>query len=72
MKNLILKLGRIKLVIIFTLIATVSALFLDMLIAKTLGHDINLSEDLLRAVIIPLLLAPTISWYLIGLFYDFK
>jgi len=42
----------------------------DALLAKILNHEFRASEDLLRAAIIPLLIAPFISWYLVGLLFE--
>ena len=72
MNQKILKLGRIKLVLMITVIAVFLAITTDALIAEILSHDINLTEDLLRAAIIPLLIAPVISWYLVGILYELE
>jgi predicted signal transduction protein with EAL and GGDEF domain len=42
----------------------------DALLAKILHHEFLASEDLLRAAIIPLLIAPFLSWYLVGLLFE--
>ncbi len=70
MRHTILKLGQIKLVLIITVIAVFLAITTDILIAEILHHDISLTEDLLRAAIIPLLITPFISWYLVGLLFE--
>jgi diguanylate cyclase (GGDEF)-like protein len=70
MKYEILKLSRIGLVLIITAIAVILAITTDMIIARLLNHDIEPLEDLLRAAIIPLLIAPFISWYLVGLLFE--
>jgi diguanylate cyclase (GGDEF)-like protein len=70
MKYEILKLSRIRLVLIITAIAVILAITTDMIIAHLLNHDIEPLEDLLRAAIIPLLIAPFISWYLVGLLFE--
>lgn len=70
MRHTILKLGQIKLVFIITAIAIFLAITTDALIAEILRHNINPREDFLRAAIIPLLIAPFISWYLVGLLFE--
>ncbi len=70
MRHKILKLGQIKLVFIITAIAIFLAITTDALIAEILHHNINPREDFLRAAIVPLLIAPFISWYLVGLLFE--
>lgn len=70
MRHATLKFGRIKLVLIITVIAVLLAMTTDILLAKILNHEIIVSEALLRAAIIPLLIAPFISWYLVGLLFE--
>ena len=70
MRHTILKLGRIKLVFIITAIAIFLAITTDAVIAEILHHNLNPREDFLRAAIIPLLITPFISWYLIGLLFE--
>ena len=70
MRHTILRFGRIKLVLIITVIAVLMAMATDTLLARILHHEFIVSEDLLRAAIIPLLIAPFISWYLVGLLFE--
>lgn len=66
MQNIVLKLNRITLVIIITFVAVVMAISLDELTALILNHEYK-TANLIRATIIPLVIAPFISWYFIGL-----
>ena len=68
MRTIIQKLSRCKLVFLITLTALIMAISTDYGLAKLFGHDINFS-DLLRASIIPLIIAPFVSWYFVGLIY---
>jgi diguanylate cyclase (GGDEF)-like protein len=70
MKKQILKLGRNRLVLAITVTSTLMALVSDFTIAKVLGHNITPAEDLLRAAIIPFLIAPFVSWYLVGFLFE--
>ena len=70
MKHKILSLGRINFIILLTLLSCVLAILLDIIIAKLLNHEISWSEDLVRATIIPLLMTPGLSWFLIGLLFE--
>lgn len=70
MKNLIIKLGKTKLVLIITAVAIVLAIATDALIGYVLKHDINPAEDYLRAAIIPLFIAPIISWFFLNLLFE--
>jgi len=72
MKHRVIELGRKKLVLIVTLVSVFMAIVSDFTIAKILGHNILISEDLLRAAIIPLLIAPFVSWYLLGLLFELE
>ena len=67
MRSKIAKLGRLNLVILITVTSLMLAVVLDMLIAYLLNHEFKYSEDLVRATIIPLLIAPFISWSFMGL-----
>jgi len=66
MRDIIIKLGRVKLVLAITAISVFLAVALNYLIAKVFNHSLYM-DDFLRAVLIPLVIAPLISWYLIGL-----
>jgi len=72
MKQKILGLGRRRIVVIITLVSIFLAIVSDYFIAKLLGHNFSPSQDLLRAGIIPLLIAPFISWYLVGLLFELE
>lgn len=68
MRAIIQKLSRLKLVGIITLAALIMAVITDLLLAWVLDHVIGV-EDLIRAAIIPLFIAPFVSWYLVGLIF---
>ncbi len=70
MRYKIQRLGRTKLVLIITALSLALAIIFDVFLARLLDHEISWSEDILRASIIPLLIAPFISWYLIGLLLE--
>jgi diguanylate cyclase (GGDEF)-like protein len=70
MKHKILSLGRMNFIILLTLVSCVLAILLDIIIAELLDHKISWSEDLVRAAIIPSLMAPGLSWFLIGLLFE--
>ncbi|MBL4772341.1 MAG: GGDEF domain-containing protein [Alcanivoracaceae bacterium] len=69
MKKKIQKLGKIKAVILITIISIVIVIALDVLIAKILNHELNQSEHLIRAALISIIIAPFVSAYLIGLIF---
>lgn len=70
MRDTIFKLGQTKLVLAITVIAIFLAVTFDAMIAEILQHNINPKEDYLRVAIIALLIAPSISWYLVGLLFE--
>lgn len=70
MRHSVIKLGRIKLIFIITAISTFLAISIDYTIAQILNHSFEMSEDLVRASIIPLVIAPFISWYLVGILFE--
>lgn len=63
-----LSLGRIKSTILITLVAITLAVILDILLGKILGVPIG-SQDLTKACLIALIIAPFISWYPLGLLF---
>lgn len=70
MRHTIFKLGRTKLVLAITVISIFLAVTFDIMIAEVLGHNLKPKEDYLRVAIIALLIAPSISWYLVGLLFE--
>lgn len=70
MRYQIRRMGRPKLVIIITVVSVFLALLTDYTIAQTLNHTFLLQEDAIRAAIIPIIIAPFISWYLVGLIFE--
>ncbi|MBJ7549728.1 GGDEF domain-containing protein [Marinomonas ostreistagni] len=68
MRSIIQKLSRCKLVFLITLTALIMAICTDYGLAIFFGHEFNF-DDLTRATIIPLIIAPFVSWYLVGLIY---
>ena len=70
MRQTIQKLGRVKLVFIITLIAFLLAALIDSIIAHSLDHQFKQSEAIIRALIISIVVAPIISWYLVGVFFQ--
>lgn len=70
MRYQIQSLGRPKLVVIITVVSLSLALVTDYLIAYFLKHEFLLMEDAVRASIIPLIIAPFVSWYLVGLIFE--
>ncbi len=61
------QIGRKRLVVLISMSALLLAVILDTLIASLLGHEFKFGEDGVRAFILPLIIAPVISWYLVGL-----
>lgn len=67
MKNILYKVGRVRLVLIITLTALAMAVGLNYFFQSV--QEVNFSyTSLIRAVLIPIVIAPVISWYLVGLF----
>lgn len=70
MKNIFQRLGRAKTVLLFTFVAVLLAVFLDMLLAYVLNHDLKKPDDLIRAAIIVVLFVPFVLSYIYDLFTD--
>lgn len=68
MREQIIKLGRLKLVAIITLVALGLTVALHGLLGQL--FDNNVGKALLNAGIVPLLVAPLVSWYLVGVFFE--
>ncbi|WP_223669306.1 GGDEF domain-containing protein [Kangiella shandongensis] len=67
MKTILYKVGRIKLILIITLTALIMAVGLNFLFQSF--QEVNFSyTSLIRSALIPIIIAPVISWYLVGLF----
>lgn len=67
-RKILHKLGRVKLVITITVIAILLAVGLNYISYLIVGKQLT-PESLIRALIIPVFIAPFLSWYLIGLFF---
>ncbi|AOE50196.1 GGDEF domain-containing protein [Kangiella sediminilitoris] len=67
MKRIIQKVGRIRLVIIITLVAALLAIGLNILLQLIQGNELSYTA-LYRALISAIIIAPLLSWYLVGLF----
>lgn len=70
MRSELRKLGRVNLVINITLVSVFLAVLLNILLAEVFAHELNLKESLLRSGMIPLFIAPFVSWYLVGVLFD--
>ncbi len=67
MRKVIYKIGRLKIVIVISMIAVLLAVLLNYLFQSF--QEVTFSySSLLRAAVIPLIVAPLLSWYLVGLF----
>ena len=67
MRTVIYKIGRIKVVIVISIIAVRLAVGLNYIFQSF--QEVTYSySSLIRAAVIPLIVAPILSWYLVGLF----
>ena len=67
MRKVIYKIGRVRVVILISMIAVLLAVGLNY-IFQLFQEDIFSHSSLLRAAVIPVIIAPILSWYLVGLF----
>jgi len=72
MRQIIQKMGRVRTVIIITVISFLLAIMLDSLLAILLSHQFKQTEAIIRILIISIILVPAISWYLVGSFFDLE
>lgn len=70
MRQIIQKLGRVRVVIIITVASFLLAMVFNSLLANLLNHQFEQSEAAIRVSIISIILVPLISWYLTGAFFD--
>lgn len=70
MRIVVRRLGRVKLVLIITIVSVFMAVVLNFGISLLFDHDTPIEEGILRAALIPLVIAPAVSWYLLGLLLD--
>lgn len=66
MKNALIGLGRLKLAIVLTVISVMSSALITFIIMMILG-DGGLFLALLISTVVPAIITPVISWYLLGL-----
>lgn len=69
-RKLVLSLGQTKVIVIITVVTTVLAILLDILIAKIFGAEFIEINDLVRTFFIVFILAPLVSWYPIRLIFE--
>lgn len=62
-------LGRARLVALITFVAVILAIIGNVAISKVFGFQTTWFEDVVRASLIPMFLAPLLSWHLVGGFY---
>lgn len=67
MRKVIYKIGRIRIVILLSVIAVLLAVGLNY-IFQLFQEDSFSYSSLFRAAVIPVIVAPLLSWYLVGLF----
>lgn len=72
MRHKIQKLGRARIVLLFTIISIAVIIVLDIFVAYVLSHDIRQSQVLSRAIIITAVLAPFILTYIFDLFLEIE
>ncbi len=70
MKNIFQRLGRAKTVLLFTFVAVLLAVALDMLLAYVLNQDLKKPDDLIRAAIITVLFVPFVLSFIYDLFTE--
>lgn len=69
MRERLQKLGRVRLVVVITFVAVILAVSANLLITELFWFQTTWFEDVLRASLIPIFLAPLLSWYLVGMFF---
>lgn len=70
MRGRLQKLGRVRLVCVITILAIILASAGNFLISALFNFQTSFFEDVFRASIIPIFLAPLLSWHLVGMFYQ--
>jgi diguanylate cyclase (GGDEF)-like protein len=70
MRGRLQKLGRVRLVCVITILAIILASAGNLLISALFNFQTSFFEDIFRASIIPIFLAPLLSWHLVGMFYQ--
>ncbi|MBJ7537261.1 GGDEF domain-containing protein [Marinomonas transparens] len=69
MRKQVQKLGRLKLVVVITLVASCLAVIGNVSLSFIFDFNTSLWEDIFRAALIPVFVVPFVSWHLAGLFY---
>lgn len=69
MRERLQKIGRVKLVCAITILAVFLAIVSNLLISAIFDFQTSLFEDVFRASLVPVLIAPILSWHLVGTFY---
>ncbi|PYF80942.1 diguanylate cyclase (GGDEF)-like protein [Marinomonas alcarazii] len=69
MREKLQTIGRVKLVGVITFLAVILANVANVLISVFWGFETTWFEDILRATLIPIFLAPLLSWHLVSMFY---
>ncbi|MDB4838120.1 GGDEF domain-containing protein [Marinomonas sp.] len=70
MRDLLRKIGRPRLVILFVVIASLLSIFIKYLLEKLFGFSFILFEEVIFILIAVSLIAPLLSWYLLGLLFE--
>ena len=72
MRQKIQSFGKFNAVILFTVLSIIIAITLDFFIAYVLSHDLKQPDDLIRATIITLVIAPFVFRYVFDLYIDIE
>ena len=70
MRELVIKLGRMNMVIIITMVSVLLSILLTTGVShflRTKGMNIHMGAGLSIAISVPVIVAPSVSWYLIGM-----
>ncbi|WP_415890887.1 GGDEF domain-containing protein [Neptuniibacter sp. SY11_33] len=70
MRLVVRRLGRIKLMLVITAISVVMAVALNLIFSFLFETGAPVVQSIVRAAVIPLFIAPLVSWYLLGLLID--
>lgn len=70
MRKVVRRLGRIKLLLIISLASILMSISLNFMFSMLMNQQLPTGEGILKAGLIPLIIAPVVSWYLLGLLLD--
>lgn len=70
MRERLQKLGRVRLVCVITILAVFLAIVSNLFISEVFNFQTSLFEDVFRASLVPIFIAPLLSWHLVGMFYQ--